>query len=469
MAVTKLWKVTDNLDRVIDYAEDEEKTRKPKYSEKEWQSLKDVLKYAKDEEKTEQQFYVSGINCNPDKAREQFVMVKEQYNKTDGIQAYHGYISFKDTDNISPDLAQQIGIEFVNRVWGERFQVVVTTHLNTKCLHCHYVVNSVSLVDGKRLQNREKAWFYFRHIADEVCREYGLSVIENPDRNKEPDYVTLLDSQQTMKEQAGIPTRYNLARAAIDEAVENSRTLEEFKRCLSAMGYKYKISPTLKYWTVTPKGWDKPIRLYRLGENYTNVRIQERIKENDIFMSINMKSYQPAIYVPNEKYNPRKVKGSLYNLYLYYCYRLGYFNKPNEKQNIRDYNRLHYLLREDLMKVDKYSQEAELLGKNHIDTTEQLFSYKESLQKELETLTDDRKHLRNKERRNISEVESAKVKSEISRISQRLKELRREISLCDDIAAHSHILENNVEQIIADDERLNRKSKYISKEENRNV
>lgn len=470
MAVTKLWKVTDNLDRVIDYAEDKEKTRKPKYSEKEWQSLKDVLEYAKDEEKTEQQFYVSGINCNPDKAREQFVMVKEQYNKTDGIQAYHGYISFKDTDNISPDLAQQIGIEFVNRVWGERFQIVVTTHLNTKCLHCHYVINSVSLVDGKRLQNREKAWFYFRHIADEVCREYGLSVIENPDRNKEPDYVTLIDSQQTMKEQAGIPTRRNLVRAAVDEAIENSRTMAEFKRYLSAMGYKYRISENLKYWSVTADGWKQPVRLYRLGENYTNVRIQERIRENDIFMSINMKSFQPAIYVPNEKYDPRKVKGSLYNLYLYYCYRLGYFNKPNEKQNIRDYNRLHYLLREDLMKVDKYSQEAELLGKNHIDTTEQLFSYKESLQKELETLTDDRKHLRNKERRNISEVELVKVKSEISQISQRLKELRREISLCDDIAAHSHTLENNVEQIIADDEKQNRKSKYISKEEkDRNV
>ena len=468
MAVTKLWKVTDNLDRVIDYAEDENKTRKPKYSEKEWQSLKDVLEYAKDEEKTEQQFYVSGINCNPDKAREQFVMVKEQYNKTDGIQAYHGYISFKDTDNISPDLAQQIGIEFANRVWGERFQIVVTTHLNTKCLHCHYVINSVSLVDGKRLQNREKAWFYFRHIADEVCKEYGLSVIENPDRNKEPDYVTLIDSQQTMKEQAGIPTRRNLVRAAVDEAIENSRTMAEFKRYLIAMGYKYRISENLKYWSVTADGWKQPVRLYRLGENYTNVRIQERIKENDIFMSINMKSFQPAIYVPNKKYDPRKVKGSLYNLYLYYCYRLGYFNKPNEKQNIRDYNRLHYLLREDLMKVDKYSQEAELLGKNHIDTTGQLFSYKESLQKELETLTDDRKHLRNKERRNISEVESAKVKSEISRISQRLKELRRELSLCDDIAAHSHTLENNVEQIIVDDEK--QKTRYRPKEEkDRNV
>lgn len=461
MAVTRLWKVTDRLDKVIDYAEDETKTKKPKYSDKEWQALKDVLEYAKDEEKTEQQFYVSGINCNPDKARDQFVMVKEQYNKTGGIQAYHGYISFKDTDNLSPDLAHQIGMEFVGRVWGERFQVVVTTHLNTKCLHCHYVINSVSLVDGKRLQNKEKAWFYFRHIADEICKEYGLSVVEKPDRNKEPDYVTLQDKQQTMKEQAGIPTRRNLVRAAVDEAVENSRTMAEFKRYLSAMGYKYRISENLKYWSVTADGWKQPVRLYRLGENYTNLRIQERIAENDLYMRVNAKPFQTAFYVPKEYSDIRKVKGSLYNLYLYYCYRLGYFNKPNEKQSLRDYNRLHHLLREDLMKVDKYSQEAELLGKNRIETSEQLFSYKKSLQKELETLTDDRKYLRNKLRRNISEVEAAEVKTEISEISQRLSKLRKEISLCDDIAAHSHIVESNVEQIVADEEKV----KYKAKEE----
>lgn len=466
MAVTRLWKVTDRLDKVIDYAEDETKTKKPKYSDKEWQALKDVLEYAKDEEKTEQQFYVSGLNCNPDNARDQFVIVKEQYNKTGGIQAYHGYISFKDTDNLSPDLAHQIGIEFANRVWGERFQVVVTTHLNTKCLHCHYVINSVSLVDGKRLQNKEKAWFYFRHIADEVCREYGLSVVEKPDRNKEPDYVTLQDKQQTMKEQAGIPTRRNLVRAAVDEAIENSRTMAEFKRYLSAMGYKYRISENLKYWSVTADGWKQPVRLYRLGENYTNVRIQERIAENDLYMSVNAKPFQTAFYVPKEYSDIRKVKGSLYNLYLYYCYRLGYFNKPNEKQSLRDYNRLHHLLREDLMKVDKYSQEAELLGKNRIETSEQLFSYKESLQKELETLTDDRKHLRNKLRRNISDVESVQVKSEISQISQRLSKLRKEISLCDDIATHSHIVGSNVEQIVADEEKTKTKYKQTRVEPN---
>ena len=100
MAVTRLWPVTNRLNTVIDYAMNPDKTVKSnsKYSDADYQSLKDVLAYAKDEEKTEKEFFCEGINCNPETAREQFVNVKEQFGKTDGIQAYHGYLSFKEQD-----------------------------------------------------------------------------------------------------------------------------------------------------------------------------------------------------------------------------------------------------------------------------------------------------------------------------------------------------------------------------------
>ena len=150
MAVSKLWAVTSRLGQVIDYAANPAKTAADNYTEEQYQALRDVLAYAKDEEKTEREFFVEGINCNPLTARDQFVSVKQAYGKEEGIQAYHGYLSFKEQD-ISPELAQKIGMEFVNEVWGKRFQAVVTTHLNTKHLHCHYVINSVSFVDGKRL------------------------------------------------------------------------------------------------------------------------------------------------------------------------------------------------------------------------------------------------------------------------------------------------------------------------------
>ena len=111
----------------------------------------------------------------------QFVTVKEQFGKSDGIQAYHGYLSFKEQD-ITPELAQKIGMGFANEVWGERFQVVVTTHLNTKHLHCHFVINSVSYVDGKRCQ--DTSWFKFRKGGGSDLRKVQAPcVIREPKRN----------------------------------------------------------------------------------------------------------------------------------------------------------------------------------------------------------------------------------------------------------------------------------------------
>ena len=107
MAVSRIWKVTVRLSQVIDYALNPEKTAANNYTPEQYQALADVLQYAKDEEKTEREFFVDGINCNPSTARDQFITVKEQYGKEDGIQAYHGYLSFKEED-ISPDLAQKI-------------------------------------------------------------------------------------------------------------------------------------------------------------------------------------------------------------------------------------------------------------------------------------------------------------------------------------------------------------------------
>ena len=197
MAVTKLWPVKSNLGQVINYAANKEKTAATVYTEEQYQALRDVLSYAKDEEKTEREFYVQGINCNPTCAREQFITVKEQFGKTDGIQAYHGYISFKNME-VTPEMAQRVGMEFTQRVWGDKYQVLVTTHLNTEHLHCHFVINSISFVDGSRCHD-ETSWFKFSPIADEICSKYGLSVIQNPERNPDADYMT-------QKDHAGIPT-----------------------------------------------------------------------------------------------------------------------------------------------------------------------------------------------------------------------------------------------------------------------
>lgn len=321
MAVSKIWKVKVRLKAVIDYATNPEKTRAQEYTPEQYQALADVLKYAKDEEKTEREFYVDGINCNPSTARDQFVTVKEQFDKEDGIQAYHGYLSFKDEPNINPDLAQKIGVEFAKRVWGDRFQVVVTTHLNTKHLHCHFVVNSVSFVDGKRMANNEKHWRYFRHIADELCRQYQLDVIENPQRGTGKTYYA------RKLHEAGMPNYVDTARAVIDDAIAKSRSYADFKYVLRQMGAYFDDSENHKYTVLRVKGYRKNIRLARLGDEYSLDRIKERIYDNR--NSARLEPFQKGYYRPRQyvlltrEHKICKV-GGLYGLYLHYCYKLGY-------------------------------------------------------------------------------------------------------------------------------------------------
>ena len=143
-------------------------------------------------------------------------------------------------------------MEFAKEVWGNRFQAVVTTHLNTKHLHCHYVINSVSFVDGKRLWGDEKAWFKFRLVADKICEKYGLYYNPNPNRSKQSSYYY-------KQEQAGMPTRYSMTRQAIDEAIAHSTNLKSLDYALTQMGYEHCLSECRKYWTIVPKGYKKPI------------------------------------------------------------------------------------------------------------------------------------------------------------------------------------------------------------------
>lgn len=449
MAVSKIWKVTARLDRVINYAVNPEKTDARSYTSDQYQSLADVLRYAKDEEKTEREFYVDGINCNASTARDQFVTVKEQFGKPDGIQAYHGYLSFKDEPNITPELAQKIGVEFAQKVWGDRFQVVVTTHLNTKHLHCHFVVNSVSFVDGKRMQNNEKHWRYFHHIADELCRQHRLNVIENPKRGGRQNYYA------KKLHEAGLPNLVDTARAVVDEAISKSYSYDDFKYILRQMGAELNDAPTRKYQVLTVKGFEKHIRLQRLGDEYLLPRIKERIYENR--NKARLEPFQKGYYYKPKQYllitREDKIKkvGGLYGLYLHYCYKLGYLPKYKKRNPAR----LHYLLREDLMKLDKLTEQVRLLGRENISNAEQLFLFKSKTESEIKSLTADRTHLRNEIRKvNIDELELSAAKEKISAIGERLKELRKEVKICDAVAERSGIIEERLTKVLADEEKI---------------
>ena len=447
MAVCEIWDVRGRLDHPIDYAENPDKTANPKYTEADLQALGDVMKYATNGDKTEKQFFVTGVNCDIATARDEMLIAKAQWNDESEIVCYHGFQSFK-SGELTPEQAHEVGVKLAEKMWGDRFQVIVATHLNTDCLHNHFVVNSVSFADGKHYHDNKANLRLLRQRSDELCREYALSVIEHPNGRKKPYALYQAEKQ-------GFPTRDNVARQAVDEAISKSFTLKDFDRLMAEMGYKCSFDPNRKYWTIIGRGWKRPKRLYKLREDYTNERIMERIRENSYavkFARFTEPQKQIKVYRLKGSLSGARKIGGLRGLYLHYCYKLGILPK-GRKQN---YAKLHYLLKDDLMKMDAITKEARLLCRCHIDTAEQLLLYQGSLESEKNELTEQRKGLYSLSRK-VSGEEKEAVKTQISDISKRLGEIRKEVRLCEGIAARSGTLKEKLQTVRADEQEIKRK------------
>ena len=236
-------------------------------------------------------------------------------------------------------------------------------------------------------------------------------------------------------------------------------TERQFFDALRKKGYEVKIGKDI---SVRPPGKERFVRLARnFGEEYTIDGIRQRILSQSRRLLP-----EPE---PKRKVRRAKLKGDFKSakkvtgfraLYFHYCYLLGYFPKGKQQSN----KRLHFLLREDLMKMDAISEEVKLLARHRIDTAEQLSSYRSELETKAETLTADRKRLYKKQRTVAVKTDEAKlseVKAQITALSRELATIRREVKLCDDIAIRSGVMKEKI-KAVREDEQSQRK------EQNRN-
>ena len=141
MAITKVFAIRIDFKQTVRYAVNEQKT-----------SLDGMIDYAVNPDKTEQRLFESCLNCSSvENASRDMERTKRRYNKTGGVQGYHIIQSFKPGE-LTPEQTHTIGVEFAKRLFGERFEVVIGTHLDKHHLHNHIAVNSVSFLDGKKLR-----------------------------------------------------------------------------------------------------------------------------------------------------------------------------------------------------------------------------------------------------------------------------------------------------------------------------
>ena len=459
MATTSIWRVKGWLGKLVVYVENPDKTTNPKFytdedmAEQDGQELSDVIRYAVNSRKTQKadnedcavvHRFVSGINCSPSTARDEMLAVKKRFGKENGTVAYHGYQSFAPGE-ATPEMAHKIGMKLAARLWGDRYQVIVATHLDKENhLHNHFVLNTVSFVDGIKYHRTKKDYHDMQTVSDELCREYRLSVIENPQYGKSKQYG------EWRAEQEQRPTWRGLIRADIDEAIRQSMTERQFFDNLRKKGYEVKIGKDI---SVRPPGKERFVRLIRnFGEDYSIEQIRRRILSQT---RAEKKPSAPTRQVIRVRLfgnleKTRKITG-FRALYFHYCYLLGIFPKNNPKQN----RRLHFLLREDLRKLDDITAETRLLVRNHIDTAEQLFSYQSEVKDKITALTAERKQLYKLQRTAAVKTgpeKAAEIKDRISALSKELAALRKEVSLCDDIAERSGVIKEKIKAVRKDEQ-----------------
>ena len=255
MATPKIWDIKGRVDTLINYAANPEKTEGQRYSEKQIQALHDVMDYASDDYKTERSLFVSGVNTTPDTAKHKMHQTKLRYGKMDGIVAFHAIQSFKPGET-TPDIAHEIGIKLAKEMWGDRFEVVIATHLNKEHLHNHFVINSVSFADGKKYYDNTENYNLIKKISDRLCEEYNLSVIRNP-KSKGKHYA------EWYAEKNGYPTIRGQIKDELDEIIKCSYTVQSFWTELKRRGYE--VKNTGKYIALKPTFSEKYIRLKSLG------------------------------------------------------------------------------------------------------------------------------------------------------------------------------------------------------------
>ena len=448
MAVTSIWPITGNPDGVIEYAINPEKTSEESREETAaLHAIDNVLEYTADDLKTEKRMYVSSVNCQIPYAKEQFMETKRLFGQMDGRTCYHGYQSFR-AGEVDADTAHRIGVALAKELWGDRFEVVVATHLNTDHYHNHFVINSVSRVDGRKFSNRKPDYARMREVSDRLCKEHQLSVIKNP-KGKGKSY------SQWSAEKNGKPTYPSLVKADIDRAILASTTMRDFQRVMEQMGYTFKWfkknGQQLEHQVAIPPGAKKGVRLDRLGEEYTFDGITQRILRN-------MRKRIPFPEAENRRLGRYRYRGNfkkhkkatgLRALYFYYCYRLKIIVKhPASTKKVLG------VLREDIVKLDQRIAETRFLGKYKIETADDLAGRKQYADNQIQVLTDQRKDLRNalkriKRKGDMKEITETQEK--ISALTDELIKLRKEVKLCDSIAERSGLVKEGLETIIEQD------------------
>lgn len=385
-------------------------------------NLDAVINYAMNGEKTENGILVSAINCLPQTAYSQMMLTKKAFHKEDGRLGYHIIQSFNGNE-ISPDKCNKIGIELAQQLWGDKYQVIVCTHTNKKNVHNHIVLNSVSFIDGSKYHNSNVEIALLRETNDDICRKHGLSIIKGTKATTVSDI-----SKSRIANYNRNSGKMELIKGDIDEAIKEATKYQEFVDILAFKGYYIKKSNNII--SISTPYYNRNIRLARaFGEDYTFENIKTRIYQPTLYdrylkRDNNEKIYKVRIY-DGIKINQEKLKtSSFYRLYVHYLYVLG---KLPPKIHYEERTKEYY---KEIDKFNKLSDEMNLICIYNLESKRDVQNLRMKYIEKVSPLKAEREKLRQSYKKATNEADKTIIQAKIDIITEDINKINSKIQTC---------------------------------------
>lgn len=437
MAVLKVYAIHSRLDDRIKYTLNPQKTYCKGFPN--LNGLPDTL--------------TDAVNCFCDDAYEQMTRTKQYFGKEDKVLGYLFIQSFKPGE-VTPQQAHEIGLEFVERCFGERFEVVIGTHTDQPHLHNHIIVNSVSFVDGRKYRSTPQTLYELRGISDEICRAHELSVIDAPRVKAGKHYA------EWRAEKENRPTLCSMIREDIDVILAQARTMDDFWDMLRGRGYEIRLNEKRKYVTIRHPNGERFIRLKSLGEDYTPRQLAARIaaQRGHVVQNIQRIQMQQQKLGKRKKYYPmphtaapkkRKKLHGFRALYWRYLYMLGKVKKRKAPRKVRGE------IMSELKKLDRYTKQYYFLRDHQLSTRKDVALYADAVADEIDILTDRRARLYADRCR--PETDHATLQTETKQLTAELRRLRQEQRLCAAVQNTAPAIKARLDAATAEQKRIERK------------
>ena len=400
-------------------------------------NLQAVINYGKNGDKTDNGILVSSVNCSVETAYEEMALTKKFFHKEDKTLGYHIIQSFKGNE-VSPKLANQIGKELAEELWGDKYQVVICTHINKENVHNHLILNSVSFIDGYKYHNSKAQIAFLKETSDRLCLNYGLSIVDTPKANKEKEI-----RQKNIDYFNRTDEKMQRIITDIDEAIKSAKKYSDFKLILKSKGYE-NIKDSGKYLSLKTPYYSRNVRINRaFGEQYSVESIKERIygylKENLPPVANYKKKYYKKIY-SGPKINKSLLKtSSFYRLYIHYLYFFGILPAKNEYKELSpDYYKQN-------RKNNMIFEELNFLARQSFSSITDVNECKENLENKLPELKGKREILWKKQK-SAYKNNKPEILKEINLLTEEIDKIQAQKNACNRIIARYEIIKEDFDK-----------------------